>query len=242
MPTPLLDTLRQCVTPDLVARASLGLGESESGTSKALNAAIPSVLAGMLAQASDIDAIGTLEALLGSSSNDGGDRFLDTIFGPHLGAIAGGLAQIGGIRASSASSLLGMAAPLIMSLLGSAMRSSGRGLASLLGAERRSILGAVPVGLSSLLIPPPTAFIPLAPAMPDQRSSGIGWRLPLLGLLVLGAALWALMSARCKGPTAGILAAPDSGGSRPKATATVGALAATMTAGLTRGWHRHPTG
>src|SRR5262249_50478869 len=58
------------------------------------------------------------------------------------------------LQPSSGSTLLGIAAPLVMSVLGDRVRRDGlnaTGLASLLGSERASIMKEAPAGLTSLV-------------------------------------------------------------------------------------------
>ncbi len=227
MHSTLIDTLSGFITPDLLKGASAAFGESETGTSKALQAAIPAVLAGMLNKTSDHGAMGMLDGLLKNSANDGsvlsnlgslvgggapsplqqlGGKFLDGIFGSQMGPIAAAIAQMAGVRSSSMTSLLGMAAPIIMSVIGSKMKTSGIGLAALLNGERQSIMAAVPGGLAGVLgaLSPasvPHVPTPHAPAHAPATEGGTGWLLPLVGLLVVGGVLWTLMG-RMSAPAA----------------------------------------
>lgn len=218
----LIDAFGALVTPDLVKRISASLGESEGATSATLAAAAPAVLAGMLGKTKDSGAMGLLEGLLNDKANDGGlvnnlgglvggsspmaslgSTMLSQVFGGQLGSIAGVLGSLGGVKPSSASSLLGMAAPILMSLLGSRMKSSGMGLASLLDGQRQSIQAAVPPGLASAL---GALSMPSMPSMPsaghaaahvskaaaEVSSSGINPIAALLGAIVIGGALWFL--------------------------------------------------
>jgi OmpA-OmpF porin, OOP family len=201
MESTLIDALKGLVTPDLLSRASAAFGESEAGTSKALQAAMPAVLAGMLNKTSDSGAMGMLDGLLKNGANDGsllsnlggllgggapspmqqlGGKFLDGVFGAQLGPVAGAIAQMTGVRSASVSSLLGMAAPIIMSVLGSKMKSSGLGLASLLSGERQSIMSALPSGLSSVLGALPTGALPHVPTPHASRWAVAGWRRPVV--------------------------------------------------------------
>jgi hypothetical protein len=67
----ILDSLRNVVTPDLLARSSSLLGESEGGVSRALGAAFPAILAALLSKSGDTGTMRQLMDLLG-------DRAIDT--------------------------------------------------------------------------------------------------------------------------------------------------------------------
>jgi len=173
----LIDTLRSYVTPELLTQASTLLGESQGNVSRGLGAALPAILAGLMAKSSDTGAMRQIVELLADRSIDPsavrnpaeligtgglarsplvdlGNRFLSAVFGPQAGAVASAVASNAGIKASSGSTLLGLAAPLVMSVLGDRIRREGlnaAGLASLLSSERDSILKDAPAGLASLL-------------------------------------------------------------------------------------------
>ena len=83
-----------------------------------------------------------------------GEKLLALLFGNKAGALAGALASLGGVRSSSATTLLGLAAPMVLGALGDKVRSSGlnaMGLASLLGNEQKSFAALVPQGLLGVL-------------------------------------------------------------------------------------------
>lgn len=213
----ILDTVRGLLTPEVTARAASLLGESESGVSRGLSAAIPAVLSGLLAKTGDsslmqrimslltdpgldpnlgrsIGSMLTTGGLAQTPATDLGQRFLSMIFGDRLAPVASALAEYAGLRSSTASSLLGMAAPLVMSVLGDRVRKDGldaRGLTSLLTSQRDGILAAAPTALGSLTglgMPRgvPTEALPQASAWGGSRA-WLGAALAGLALL----ALWA---------------------------------------------------
>ncbi len=175
MATNLLDSLKGLITPDLLSKASGMLGESEGATSKALGAVFPTVLGGLLNKIQDTGAMGQILGLLKEKSNDGsilsnvggllsgssqepmnalGGRFLSSIFGDKIGSIAGMLGNFAGIKISSASSLLSMAGPLVMGVLGDQIRKGGlnlAGLTNLLMGQKDSIINAAPQALAGVL-------------------------------------------------------------------------------------------
>jgi outer membrane protein OmpA-like peptidoglycan-associated protein len=85
---------------------------------------------------------------------DLGHRLLNQVFGGQIGGVTGALGQYAGIRDSSASTVLGMAAPLVLGQLGRVVRTEGlnaTGLRDVLSSQRDSIMRSVPAGLSSLV-------------------------------------------------------------------------------------------
>jgi outer membrane protein OmpA-like peptidoglycan-associated protein len=223
----ILDTLRSLVTPELLAQAATVLGEDQSDVSRALGGAFPAILGGLLAKSNDTGVMRQVMELLNDSRFDPslarnagsllggsglaqspvtelGGRFLGAIFGPQTGSIANTLATNAGIKPGSASTLLSLAAPLVMSVLGDRVRRDGlnaAGLASLLSSQKESILAAVPAGLASLLglgsMSAPAYGSISAPAAPRRGN----W-LPaaaLAGVLAI-AGLWALRHQRAEAP------------------------------------------
>jgi outer membrane protein OmpA-like peptidoglycan-associated protein len=126
-------------------------------------------------------------------------RFLSLALGGRTDAVTQAIARYAGVRESSASSLLSVAAPLVMGLLGDRAKRGGFGaqdLASLLLGERGRILGALPAGLGALCgaetrtVPPVTTRreAPVAAAAGGSR-----WLWPVLVGLALVAGLWWLL-------------------------------------------------
>lgn len=129
-----------------------------------------------------------------------GQGLLGSLLGDKAPAMASAIGSYGGISSSSASSLMALAAPLIMSLLGKTQVTEGlswSGLASLLTSQKASILSAIPAGLARLpsisgwLGGTPTAVTSAASAALSE-TSGMGKRLlPMLLLVMLAIALLA---------------------------------------------------
>ena len=172
----ILDMVRNVVTPDIIRSASGVTGESPAATEKAIYAAIPSVLAGVLGQAttsagaerlkstivdggygaSVLDNLGGL--LGGGNATDrllsGGGRLISSLFGDKTESLIGSLTSIAGVRPSSSSTLLNLVAPIVMSVIGKHVATNGFDVARLsdfLSSQRQSVLAAVPSGLMSQL-------------------------------------------------------------------------------------------
>ena len=213
----ILDSLRNAVTPDLLARSSSLLGETEGGVSRALGAGFPGILGAMMNKSGDAGTMRQIMDLLGdrgvdasvarnplsllaggglvkSPTTDLGARLLSTLFGSHISGVSNALADHAGIKSSSASTLLGLAAPLVMAVLSDRVRSGGlsaSGLASLLASQRDSIVRGIPAilgGLSGL------GSVGGSPVAADYASRQIhrpkAWIPMTIAALLALAALW----------------------------------------------------
>lgn len=167
----LLDSLKSYVTPELIAQASGALGESEGGISKAVSAALPTLLGGLLNKSGDSSVMGSVIDLATRANGDEGGGLLSNLggllsggnsgasglgaillsmlFGNKQSGVTDMIANMAGIKSSSAGSLLGMVAPMLLGFLGKS-GTSASGLTSLLSSQKDSILGALPSGISSL--------------------------------------------------------------------------------------------
>lgn len=141
-----------------------GKGES------ALNSGLATVLAGMLHKGSSKTGMAGLFKMVTESSGldftnisrvfsdpgqmsslqQSGSNMLDTLFGPKAGEAGNVLSSSLGLSGSSGGSLLKVAAPVVMSLLGKLVKNKGldiSGLASLLLGQKAHIQGHLPSGL-----------------------------------------------------------------------------------------------
>jgi len=227
----ILDTVRSLVTPDLLAQAATALGESQGNVSRGIGTAAPAILAGLLAKSNDTGIMRQIMDLLGSASLDsnllrnlgsvlsegGGtstrspladlaQRFLSALFGPQTGSVTSAIANQAGLKPQSASTLLSLAAPLVMSVLGDTVKREGlnaAGLARLLGSQRDSILSEAPAGLTSLLGLAGSPRLPVGEPIEVPARPRPSW-LPaaaLAGVVAL-AGLWAWARERASHPTA----------------------------------------
>ncbi len=228
----LLDSLKEYITPELIGSAAQMLGENENGISKAIGAIAPTIMAGLLEKSSDTNVmsgifntisnfdsgvLGNLGNLLGSGNlahNDPKDmagQLLGTIFGSKVPALTNAVAAFSGVKQSSASSLLGLAGPLVMGLLSKKISSGGlnlSGFVNLLAGEKNNILKMLPAGIGSVLgLSSFSAGATNSGAANTETASGNRWLMPLLLLLGLGAAIVYYMK-NCTKPALPALKAP----------------------------------
>ena len=241
-PISLLDSIRAYLTPELISGASSAVREPESATRTALNSSVPSVLAGLTHLSSSPEGVSKLGNLVrdgafapvadnastlfggGTPTTNmmsAGQQLLGNIFGENSSSVTDMLARNSGIRSSSASSLMGMTAPLVLGVIGKYASSQGlnaSGIASLLRGQKESIFGALPAGMSQLIglagprvVPPstnnyrdtstavrdvPKQTYSAAPTVPSAAGSKKWLWIALIALAAL--LLW--MFARGRGP------------------------------------------
>ncbi|MFK8161626.1 MAG: DUF937 domain-containing protein [Lewinella sp.] len=227
----ILDGLMGMITPELMGNISDKLGEDKGGISSALGGLIPSILGGLVNKAEAggdgfgpiFDLIknqggnfdrGSLINRLGSGSlaqndpRDIGGGLLGSVLGSKTGGLIDAVSEMSGIGKKSSSSLLGMAAPFIMSFLAKKIKGEKMdvgGLVSMLLGQKSSIMGAIPAVLGSVLgfggsnsssmastaNAVKTGATTAAAAATSKVDTGGGmgfmkWLLPLLAVLVLG--------------------------------------------------------
>ena len=228
----LTESLLSTITPNVIASASKYFGESSTSTERGLAIAMSSVLAATsklaasdggagladLVKAHPVDSgtLGNLATLFspaanGSSIIGSGQQLLGTLFGPRTTAVTSTIESLAGIRNSSASSMLTMAAPIVMGFLARHQATEGltsRALANQLVSERDSLARALPDGMRIALgvaaplgakvsshaqsAPLALGFAPAAVATAEPAVHRTRWVVPLailLGLLAIGAFL-----------------------------------------------------
>ena len=215
----LLDSVHEHLTPAFVNETAQWLGENDNATAKALGAWSATILAGTLHYAGHDKAINRIynhlglfppdimekpEALLrrgNLAQNDPKDvagHLMGQLFGPKIDVLTNSIAAFSGLNPKSVSELLGITAPIVLSILGKRVQASAltvAGLTNTLRADQERILGAVPSGLGVVL------GLHAAPASAPgpEPATGMRWLLPLLLLLVLGGGLMALLRG-CSAP------------------------------------------
>ncbi|MFM8411993.1 MAG: DUF937 domain-containing protein [Alphaproteobacteria bacterium] len=226
MANDLLGMIQGYLTPDVVGKIGSLVGESPANTEKGLGSAIPAVLSGLMNMGSTSSGASTLlnlvngymsgnlggsllsslPALLGNSQQSSsmlstGADLLGKIFGNKTPSVAEQVAKAVGIGGPSATSLLSLAAPLVLSALGKETKSRGlnaAGLASMLLGQKDVIGRLAPAGLASILGPVASAVTdhgtatrtarvePARAPVAPKPASPLRWLIPLLALLGLG--------------------------------------------------------
>lgn len=170
----LVSLAMQYLSPELIGKIAGALGLDRNMVTKAVTAAIPSILGGAVDKASSPEGARQLFDILGKQDKgllenlggmlggqkqtdliSGGANVLSSILGgSKLGTLAGVLGKFAGVGEGGAKSLLGMLGPVVMGILGKQVTSSkldAGGLASLLGGQKDAISAAMPGGFASML-------------------------------------------------------------------------------------------
>jgi OmpA-OmpF porin, OOP family len=194
----LLEVVQETITPEIARTVSGLVGETPAAAESTLRRAAPAVLAGIVNLASTAagaervrsliteggwgaDVLGTLGRRLAGGSGTGnflssGARLVSSLFGTGRDGITELLASGSGVRRSSASTILSLAAPIVMSVIGSQVASRGlstAGLSTMLAGERTSLLSALPAGSGSLLGLKDAGRAPVPDPMADVRPRGV---------------------------------------------------------------------
>jgi OOP family OmpA-OmpF porin len=170
----LIDLAKSYLTPDLVSQLGGTTGESTATTQTALGGMIPTVLAGLIPQASTASGaqglfdtvlssqLGPVENLGSAFSSPAGSEalfrsgrgLLDGVFGERLGGVVDFFTRSYGLRTGSGLSMLSFAAPFVMGVLGKHVSSRGldaAGLSRSLLEQKHTIQAALPAGIGSIL-------------------------------------------------------------------------------------------
>ena len=211
MAASLLDGLTDLIPPDVVGKAASALGESEAAIRKGFGGAFPALLSGVSSRADDSSFASSLFDLVRSPANDGsilndvgglvsencsspmvglGTQLLGLLFGARTSTFTNTLAGYAGIKRSTASTLLQVAAPLVLAYIGRHARNDGLGatsLATLLRNQKHSFAAAVPSQLANAGRYPVTPVKDRAAyAAPEteQRATIWRWLLPAMAAIV----------------------------------------------------------
>lgn len=172
----LLGLVKDQLTSAAVGKISDFLGESGDNTTSALGAAVPTILGSLMEKASTTDGAGSILGMLKDGGHDGGilsnlgdmlgsgdgisgllsggSGIISSLLGDKVGGVVDLIANVSGIKKSSSSSLLSMAAPILMGVLGKQVSSQGlglSGLASMLMGQKDAVKAALPAGADKLL-------------------------------------------------------------------------------------------
>jgi hypothetical protein len=173
----LIDLLERLLgSNEVLSRIGALMGLSPEKTRAAIGAAVPAILAGLvgvaqkpegrnqlaaMAKAQDASLLDNVTgALSGGRENaliDSGRGMLSSLFGQsQLDGLTGAIGRSTGLNQSTAGSLLGALAPMVLGALGREQHSQGldaQGLAGMLRGQKDNIAQALPAGLASALGP-----------------------------------------------------------------------------------------
>ena len=165
----LIGSLKALITPAVIAKASSVFGESEAAVIKGLDVALPTVLGALASKVEDRWFMSRLFDLIKEPVADGsflrdvanligsgaaslpainvGSRFLSLLLGGNTLSLGNALSSVAGVKPSTGSSMLNIAGPLVLGLLGKTVRRNGldsAGLADMVLGQKDSILAFVP--------------------------------------------------------------------------------------------------
>jgi OmpA-OmpF porin, OOP family len=174
----ILQLVMDSVTPGILEKLSGLLGENSGAVSKALGGAAPAILGALLNKGSTAEGasglmgllansgiganfLGGLGDMLGDSTKSEGlakmgGGLVTQLLGDKAGGVAEAVAGLGGLKAGSASALLGLVAPLVLGGVAKAAPAGmdAQGLMGLLAGQKDFLAKAAPAGfLDKLGIP-----------------------------------------------------------------------------------------
>jgi hypothetical protein len=173
MSTNLVSYVMQFLTPDMIGRIAAAQGLNRSDAQSGVSAAVPALLAAFIGLADKPGGGQTLVntikqqsgvadnfgSMIGGSNQasfiDRGSSLLTSLLGSHdASSLAGAVGRFAGLGQTKATSLLGMLAPLVMSLIGKQIGTRGidvGSLTSLLASQRDQIAQSMPGGMGQML-------------------------------------------------------------------------------------------
>ncbi|SDP11715.1 PRC-barrel domain-containing protein [Filomicrobium insigne] len=158
----------------------------------------------------DPSVLSSLASTLGASGKtafiDRGANSLSSLLGSTtMSALTNSIGRYAGVGAESSKSLMGLLGPVVLGVLGQQQRTQGldaAALGGLLASQKDNISRALPAGFAEHLKDTgildgiggvkASSFKP-AYAKPQPTSSNLGWVLPALGILAVGALAWYLL-------------------------------------------------
>lgn len=222
----LLDTAKGLFTNELLGKASAYLGEKESGIAKAISGILPGILGFFAEKTSTTNGANELATMINHQtdsgshlnlnaffSNDGGNMLnkgasmANQLFGGKLHPLIDNISSYAGIKQSSTSSLLSMAIPAMLGLVGKLGVQQHKGnLSAVFEGQKNNIMDGIPAGLSlnSLFSGFGTKVsdvtrggISQYQKKQEKEKSAMNWLLPLLLLVLIAVALWYFVGKGC---------------------------------------------
>jgi len=167
----LISIVMQFLTPEVITQISSFLGLDRAATQKAVEGAVPTLLAGLsdvvatpagsnqLSRLLSQQPAGSVTDLLRDTGAQGlsetGTSMLSGLFGSRtMDAMAEAVGKFTGTGGIGGKSLLGVLGPIVLGVLGHQQRTAGLdadGLASLLHSQKSQIVAGIPTNLASQL-------------------------------------------------------------------------------------------
>jgi hypothetical protein len=216
----LVSEIVEAVGPTIASRIASSLGFDQAVTQKAINAAVPGLLAALISLVSKpqgasklADAVvkqpaGILTSLADAIGGSGEKALMDKgsntlaslLGGPVVSSLASALGRYAGIGEGGSKSLLGLLGPAVLGVLAHQQRDRGldaSGLARLLISQKENVAAALPSGFSKYLDEAgvlgdlkPATTKFATPTPSQSTSSAWPWLLGALALLAIGALAW----------------------------------------------------
>ncbi|MFK8113762.1 MAG: DUF937 domain-containing protein [Rubripirellula sp.] len=173
----ILDLMKDQLAGAVVGQIGKKIGIDEGAANAGIGAMLPTILGGLMKQASSPSGAEALNNSLDSDDYDGGmldnlpdllsgggdggglmgglgKTVLTSLFGDKVASIAGILSKLTGMGSDKSTSMLALLAPLVMSFLGKQKRSMGLdagGMTNLLMSQKDAVADSLPAGMSTAL-------------------------------------------------------------------------------------------
>ena len=226
----LLEAAKSLFTSELISKAGAYLGEKESSVAKGLSAIIPTILRLFSDKAESANGgnmlsvmvkgqqnLGTHLNLDSYFSNEGGSllnkgtHLAQDLFGNKLDQVTNNVSSYAGIKPSSTSSLLSMAIPALLGLVGRQNVANNNGnISNIFEGQKRNILDAIPTGfdVKNIFGHPETKVSDISKYQKttahqhindNEKIGGMRWLIPVLLLILAAMAAWYFLKDGCNG-------------------------------------------
>ncbi len=219
----LLGLLKDQMTDGVLEKMAGLAGADKAATGSAMNAILPTIMGSVLKQSETTSGAGKILDLLKSGNHDGGmldnlgsvlgggsassglmdagKGILSMLMGSRQSGVLDLLGKATGLSRGSNTSLMSMAAPMVMGLVGKYVKNKALdavGLGKFLGGQRNSVMSALPAGMDQILgfantsgstssTSKSTASTSTKTVSEPENKGGGGWiKWLLMGLIGLG--------------------------------------------------------
>ncbi|MBK9642440.1 MAG: OmpA family protein [Saprospiraceae bacterium] len=211
----LIESLKAHLTPNLITGVSEYLGESELAVKKGFDAAIPTILGGILHASSNKSTMDQIWDLINQMDNEPsslenlfelnasesfGNSLLEILTGQKNQAVTAALASFADFKSEASSAkILTLVASFVLNYLKKKVLSEDYGISGLttwLGGHKNEIQTSVPSSIFSILnLGNPGEMVEVIKSSQPQEfiQTGNNWIMWLIGLLALLSFLWLVM-------------------------------------------------